>query len=90
MNKKMEKLDAILWNGYNLKEVIEFTGKHFRFDEWFQSWEEYEEYVKQHDYIFKMFSPDGLSVDVYPGTWIVKLPGGFNVPVVNCWLKQNK
>ena len=54
------------------------------------TWEEFEEYVKQHDYIVKLFSPDGLQVDVYPGTWIVKLPGGFNVPVVNCWLKQNK
>ena len=86
----MKKLEAVLWTGYNLEEVIEFTGKHHKFREWFKSWDEYKTYVKNHDNIFKMFSSDGFSVDVYPGTWIVKTPEGFNIPLYNCWLKSLK
>lgn len=38
----------IQWTGKNLKEVIDFTGKSPRFEEWFKSWEEFETYVHQH------------------------------------------
>ena len=86
----MTKLDAILWTGYNLEEVIEFVGKSRNFNEWFKSWEEYERYVHEHGGVVKLFAPDGLSVDVLPGTWIVKTPEGFNVPMTNPWLKANK
>ena len=79
------KLEAVLWTGNNLKEVIEFTGKAPKFNKWFASWEEYEKYVNDHNNIFKLFSPNGLSVEVKPNTWIVKLPNGYNVPVENCW-----
>lgn len=86
----MAELKAVLWTGDNLEEVIRFTGKYYKFNEWFASWDEYEKYVKEHDGIFKIFAPNGLSVDVKPGDWIVELPGGFHVPVVNCWLKEKR
>ena len=81
------RLEAVLWTGNNLKEVIDFTGKYHRFNEWFHSWDEYEKYVNEHDKIVKLFSPSGFSVEVHPGTWIVKTPEGFNIPVENCWTK---
>lgn len=86
----MTQLNAVLWNGYNLEEVIQFTGKHHKFNDWFPTWEDYEKYVKDHDRIFKLFSPTGISVDMKPGTWIVKLPNGYNVPVENCWEKKKE
>ena len=51
----MTKLNAVLWTGKNLEEVIEFTGKSRKFNEWFKSWEEYEKYVHEHDDIIKLF-----------------------------------
>ena len=84
----MKELKAVLWTGYNLEEVIKFTGKAPKFNEWFASWKEYENYVKEHDRIFKLFAPNGLSVEVKPNTWIVQLPNGDNVPVVDCWDKE--
>lgn len=86
----MRKLDAVLWTGRNLEEVIEFTGKYSKFNDWFKSWEEYKKFIHEHGNIVKLFAPDGLSVDVLPGTWIVKMPEGFNVPMTNPWLKANK
>ena len=73
-------LPAILWTGKNLKDVIEFTGVVDKFDQWFNSWEEYENYVRSHDNIFKIFSSDG-HWKLKPGTWIVKTPDGFNIPL---------
>lgn len=84
----MESLDAIFWTGYNLREVVAFTGGVSpKFNEWFKSWDEYEKYVEEHNRIFKIFSPSGFSVEVLPNTWIVKLPNGFNCPVPNIWAK---
>lgn len=83
----MQKLKAVLWTGHNLKEVIDFTGKHHKYNDWFNSFDDYEIFVKEHNYIFKLFSPEGYSVDVLPGTWIVKTPEGLNIPLYNCWLK---
>lgn len=51
----------ILWTGDNLREVIDFTGLHPRIGDWFKSWEEYEEYVRTHDKIFKLYLQDGES-----------------------------
>lgn len=82
LNKQKSTLQAILWDGTNLKEVIEFTGKYKKFDEWFNSWDEYEEYVHNHDNIFKIFNPDESFVEVPVNTWIIKLPEGYVVPIL--------
>ncbi len=80
--KKIESKSAkcIQWTGKNLKEVIDFTGKSARFDEWFKSWDEYEAYVHSHGDIFKLFCVDGSHYEVPVGAWIVKTPDGYNIP----------
>ena len=62
----------IQWTGDNLKEVVKFVGGlHPSFNEWFKSWEEYEEYVRTHDNIFKLFMSDGKShYLIQPGCFI--------------------
>lgn len=61
----------IQWTGDNLREVIEFTGLHPKLNDWFKSWKEYEEYVKAHDGIFKLFLSDGRShYLIQPGCYI--------------------
>lgn len=72
-------LQMVQWTGNNLKELIDFTGKDKDFDKWFKSQEEYEEYVRKHDYIFKLFNNDGSHYEVPVGAWIVKTPDGNNV-----------
>ena len=78
--KAKHETQRIYWNGNNLKEVIEFTGKSPKFDKWFKTWEEYETYVHEHDNIIKLCN-DGIYYDVPVGSWIVKTPDGHNVPL---------
>lgn len=75
-----QKPVMIQWTGKNLKEVIDFTGKSPRFDEWFKSWEEFEDYVHSHDDILKLFCEDGSHYEVPVGAWIIKTPDGYNIP----------
>lgn len=75
-----QKPKMIQWTGKNLKEVIDFTGKSPRFDEWFKSWEDFENYVHSHGDIFKLFCEDGSHYEVPVGAWIIKTPDGFNTP----------
>lgn len=74
--------NMIQWTGNNLKEVIDFTGKSPRFEEWFKSWEEFETYVHQHNDILKLFCEDGSHFEVPVGAWIVKTPDGYFVPSI--------
>lgn len=78
--QKEQKPVMIQWTGKNLKEVIDFTGKSPRFDEWFKSWEEFENYVHSHDDILKLFCEDGSHYEVPMGAWIVKTPDSYNIP----------
>ena len=64
--------DSIKWTGDNLKEVLELTGRARGFDDWFDSFEDYEKYLKDHDNIFKIFYSDGSHERVKVGGWIVK------------------
>lgn len=72
--------EKVQWTGDNLKEVIDFTGFYPKASEWFKSWEEYENYVKEHNNIFKIFCSDNTHYEVYPGCWIAKVKG-YNVPI---------
>ena len=78
--QKEQKLIMIQWKGDNLKEVIDFTGKSPRFEEWFKSWEDFENYVHSHGDILKLFCEDGSHYEVPVGSWIVKTPDGYNIP----------
>ena len=70
----------IQWTGKNLKEVIDFTGKSPKFNEWFKSWDEFESYVHSHGDIIKLFGEDGSYYEVPVGAWIIKTPDGYNIP----------
>lgn len=78
--QKEQKPKMIQWTGKNLKEVINFTGKSPRFDEWFKSWEDFENYVHSHGDILKLFCEDGSHYEVPVGAWIVKTPDSYNTP----------
>lgn len=82
--------DMIQWTGNNLKEVIEFTGKSPRFEEWFKSWEEFETYVHQHNDILKLYREDGSHYEVPVGAWIVKTPDGYNLPSAAKYIQREQ
>jgi len=77
--KKPVVVEAVQWKGNNLKEIIEFTGKSPKFDEWFSSFEEYEAYVKENGFIFKIFTLEGV-MEASVGDWIIKGIQGENYP----------
>lgn len=80
--KKPVVIEAIRWTGDNLQEVIGFTGKHQRWGEWFQSWEEYEARVKADGGIFKIITLEG-SMEASPGDWIIRGVKGEYYPCKN-------
>lgn len=74
-----QKPPMIQWTGDNLKELVHFTGKSPKFEEWFKTWEDFENYVHTHNNIFKIFNEDGSHIEIPVGAWIVKTPDGYNV-----------
>lgn len=75
-------LPYIVWNGDNIQEVLNFTGVDSRFDEWFKSFEDYENYVHSHGDIFKIFINNSMTHYECPvGTIIVKTEAGYNYPL---------
>jgi preprotein translocase subunit Sss1 len=71
MMKKYKKkpiiIEAIIWNGNNLKEIITFTGLHNSAKKW--TWEEYEQIVKKEG--LKIFTLEG-SLKASIGDYIIK------------------
>jgi ADP-heptose:LPS heptosyltransferase len=53
--KKPVLIEAIKWTGDNLKEIIEFTGRHESSKDW--SWEHFEEVVENNG--LKIFTLEG-------------------------------
>lgn len=62
----------VQWDGSNLSEVLEFTGRHPKFDEWFQSFDQFKTYVQNDGNVFKLFYGDGSKVHVNVGDYLVK------------------
>ena len=69
--KKPVTIEAIQWTGNNLKEVLQFTGEHPEFSKWFNSFEEYQEYVIKDNNIFKIFTLEGV-MKACVGDFIIK------------------
>lgn len=69
--KKPVIIEAVQYTGNNLEEVIAFTGKHPRFNEWFKSWEDYIAHVSSDNGIFKIFTLEGV-MDASIGDYIIK------------------
>ena len=77
--KKPVTISAIQWTGKNLREVIAFTGKHPRWNEWFSTWEDYERRVQQDGGVFKIITPEG-TMEATPGDWIIRGVKGEHYP----------
>lgn len=77
--KKPVTIQAIQWTGDNLKEVLEFTGKSEKFDEWFSSFEDYENFVRNDGNVFKIFTLEGI-MDATIGDWIIRGVKGEHYP----------
>lgn len=68
--KKPVVIEAVQWNGSNLKEVIDFTGLHPSAKEWVdKGWEHYEEVVKVNG--LKIFTLEG-AMNASIGDFIIK------------------
>ena len=65
--KKPVVIEAIRWNGDNLKEIIGLIGLHDSVKSW--AWYEYEFLVKE--YGLKIFTLEG-TMDANIGDWIIK------------------
>jgi len=59
--KKPVEIEAIQWNGSNLREVIDFTGLHPSAEKW--TWEQYEQVVRADG--LKIFTLEGkMNADI--------------------------
>ncbi len=72
-------VQAVRWTGDNLAEVLEFTGKHPKWDTWFKSFEEYEEFVKNDRNVFKIKTLEGTH-EANEGDWIMRGVNGEHYP----------
>lgn len=77
--KKPVVIEAIQWTGENLYEVMTFTGKHPRWDEWFSDFHAYETYVRNDRSVFKIKTLEG-TMDASPGDWIIRGVSGEHYP----------
>ena len=77
--KKPVKIEFINQNVENLREEIEFTGKHHKFDEWFSSFKEYREHVNRDGGIFKIFTLEGC-MEASIGDYIIRGVKGEHYP----------
>ncbi len=81
--KKPVVVEAILYRGAgiegNLSEALSFTGKDASWDEYFDSFESYEEYVLNDRQAFKIFTLEG-TMEAMPGDWIIRGVKGEHYP----------
>lgn len=77
--KKPVEIEAVQWTGANLREVLTFTGKHDRFNEWFEDFKDYQKHVSKSGDIFKIFTLEGV-MEASPGDWIIRGVQGEHYP----------
>lgn len=77
--KKPVMIEAIQWTGKNLKEVLDFTGKHDKFKKWFEDFKDYQNHVSNSGDIFKIFTLEGV-MEASPGDWIIRGVKGEHYP----------
>lgn len=85
--KKPITIQAIQWTGDNLAEVLEFTGRHPKFDQWFSSFEEYAEFVKNDRNVFKIVSEHG-NLEANVGDWVMRGVKGEHYPCADDVFQQ--
>lgn len=77
--KKPVVIEAIQYTGTNLKEVLEFTGKHPSWHKWFDSFESYQKYVDGDNGNFHIVTPEG-TMKASIGDWIIEGVSGEHYP----------
>lgn len=77
--KKPVVIEAIVWTGDNLPEVLQFTGKHPKWDEWFSTFDEYQAAVDASGGIYKIFTLEGTH-NASPGDYIIRGVKGEHYP----------
>lgn len=77
--KKPVVIEALQYAGDNLAEVLEFTGRHPKFDTWFKSFDEYQKCVENDGRLFKLFTLEG-TIEATPGDWIIRGVKGEHYP----------
>lgn len=77
--KKPVTITAIQWTGDNLKEVLDFTGKHPKWGEWFSDFAAYAARVKSDGNVFKILTLEG-TMKALPGDWIIRGVNGEHYP----------
>lgn len=77
--KKPVVIEAIQYTGDNLREVLDFTGKHPCWSEWFDSFESYQAHVERDRRVFKIFTLEGV-MEATPGDWIIRGIHGEHYP----------
>lgn len=77
--KKPVEIEAIQYTGNNVREVLEFTGKHPKWNKWFSSIEDYEQHVKSDNNVFKIITLEG-AMEASPGYWIIRGVNGEHYP----------
>ena len=77
--KKPVVIEAVQWTGENLAEVLQFTGKHDKFNEWFENFKDYENHVAKDGHTFKIFTLEGTML-ASSGDWIIRGVKGEHYP----------
>ena len=87
--KRPREIEAIKWDGTNLREVFDFFDTHHpRFNEWFPTWEDFEKRVREDNWDFKIFGPGDEVTHVFPGSYIIKWAPGAYEAVNGCFFES--
>lgn len=77
--KKPVAIEAILYDGTNLNDVLEFTGKHPKWYQWFRDFEDYQDHVNKDNGIFKILTLEG-TIEASIGDYIIRGIKGEHYP----------
>lgn len=89
VRQKVPVLQAMKYTGDNLLEVLTFTGRHPKFNEWFKSDLEYTEFVRKDGNAFKIIGGSLGSQRVEPGMWVLRNENGYCFATSEDILKKN-
>lgn len=77
--KKPVVIEAIKYTGENLREVLDFTGKHPSWGKWFSDFDAYEAHVRADRGVFKIMTLEG-TMEALPGDWVIRGVRGEHYP----------
>ena len=78
---------ALLYTGDNLKQVLNFAGKHPNFNAWFKDFDDYQAHVIKHNMVFKFWCR-GKEYRLMPGEYIIRTVTGLLVGLTEDGFKK--